>query len=388
LSFKVEAPNLNQVLNYTWFINNNQVNNNDNVFTTSQIQNFDKVSVKILGNAVCANNTEIFTKINVLDLHILTPDMVMANVDTLILKGTPDGGVFSGQGIVNNKLPIKNAGLGIKKIKYTYDNSYNNCKGQLIKNVMIYDTVFKCTATIFDTLKVTKYDTVKVTNNITKYDTVTITNNVTKYDTITVKNNVYDTVTIKKNVYDTITVTNKVTKYDTVIVKNNIYDTVTIKKNVYDTIIVTKNVTKYDTVTITKNITKYDTVTVKKNVYDTIIIKNTIYDTVKYTVTDTISILKLKFKLTTGVKAKQETSMRVFPNPTSDILFIEAADEKALAGYKYKIIDAAGKEVYFKPVVAMITEISLKSFGAAGTYFFELFDEKQQRVVSKKIILE
>jgi hypothetical protein len=81
---------------------------------------------------------------------------------------------------------------------------------------------------------------------------------------------------VKKDVFDTITITKNVTKYDTVIVKKNVYDTIT----------------------ITNNVTKYDTVIVKKDVYDTIVIKNTIYDTVRYTVTDTVSILKLKFKLT------------------------------------------------------------------------------------------
>ncbi len=131
-------------------------------------------------------------------------------------------------------------------------------------------------------------------------------------------------------------------------------------------------------------------ITQKVVIFDTItnICHVTKYDTVKVNVTDTVSILKVKFKLTTGIKANQETSMRVYPNPTSDILLIEVADEKAMAGYRYKILDAAGKEVYNQPVKSAITEISLKSLGAAGTYFFEVYDEKFQRVVSKKIILD
>lgn len=128
-------------------------------------------------------------------------------------------------------------------------------------------------------------------------------------------------------------------------------------------------------------------ITQKVVIYDTVFnnCHLTTYDTVK--VMDTVSILKIKFKLTTGVKANQETSMRVYPNPTSDILLIEA-DEKALLGYRYKLVDAAGKEVYNQPVKSPLTEISLKSLGATGTYFFEVFDEKFQRVVSKKIILD
>jgi hypothetical protein len=121
-------------------------------------------------------------------------------------------------------------------------------------------------------------------------------------------------------------------------------------------------------------------------VYDTV--PNNCHSITYDTITDTVTVLKFKFKLTTGIKANQETSMRVYPNPTSDILVVEAADEKALAGYRYKLMDAAGKEVYNQPVKSTITEISLKSLGVAGTYFFEVFDEKQQRLVTKKIILD
>jgi hypothetical protein len=130
------------------------------------------------------------------------------------------------------------------------------------------------------------------------------------------------------------------------------------------------------------------TISQKVVIYDTVFnnCHLTTYDTV--TVTDTVSILKIKFKLTTGIKANQETTMRVYPNPTSDILVIEATDEKALAGYRYKIRDAAGKEVYSQPVKVAITQISLKSLGAAGTYFFEVYDEKLERQVTKKIILD
>ena len=187
-----------------------------------------------------------------------------------------------------------------------------------------------------------------------------ITQNVMIYDTV--PNN------CQSITYDTVTITNNVTKYDTV----------TVKKNVYDTI------------TITNNVTKFDTVTVKNNVYDTVTITNKVtkYDTLKVTVSDTVSILKVKFKLTTGIKANQETTMRVFPNPTSDILHIEVADEKAMAGYIYKIIDAAGKEVYNQPVKAAVTEITLKTLGAVGAYFIEVLDENFKIVVTKKIILE
>ena len=144
--------------------------------------------------------------------------------------------------------------------------------------------------------------------------------------------------------YDTITITNKVTIYDTITIKNNVYDTVTI----------TKNVTKYDTITLT----------------------------------DTVSILKIKFKLTTGIQANQILSMNLYPNPTSDVLHIEIGDAKALEGYRYRILDVQGKEVYNELVKNKITEIPLKLLGAAGMYQFEVLDEKNTRIQTNKIVLQ
>ena len=302
-------------------------------------------------------------------------------------------------------------------------------------NVTKYDTVIVKT-NVFDTVKVNTYDTITITNNITKYDTVIVPKTVTKYDTVKV--NTYDTITVTNSVtkydtvlvnkYDTITVTNNVTKYDTVIVpktvtkydtvKVNTYDTITVTNNVtkYDTVIVPKTVTKYDTVIVPKTVTKYDTVIVKNNVYDTVIVPKTItkYDTVKVntydtitvtnnvtkydtvlvnkydtiTVTDTVSILKINFKLTTGIKANQMTSMSIYPNPTSDVLIIDASDLAAITGYSYRILDVLGKEVYNALVTSAKTEISLKTLGAKGMYVLHILDANKLSVQTKQIVLE
>lgn len=176
--------------------------------------------------------------------------------------------------------------------------------------------------------------------------------------------------------------TNKVTK-NTLIVDStgNVctkYDTIVVNQTKYDTITVTKNVTKYDTVVINK--TKYDTITIKNNVYDTVVINKTKYDTV--------NILKIKFQLTTGIKANQMTSMSIYPNPTSDVLIIDASDLAAVTGYSYRILDALGKEVYNALVTTTKTEISLKTLGAKGMYVLHILDANKLSVQTKQIILE
>ena len=164
--------------------------------------------------------------------------------------------------------------------------------------------------------------------------------------------------------YDTVTVTNTITKYDTLVVNVN--------KTIYDTV----KVNTYDTITVTNNVTKYDTVIVNKTKYDTI------------TITDTVSILKIKFKLTTGVQANQLASMSVYPNPTTDVLHIEIGDAKALDGYRYRIIDALGKEVYNELVKNALTEIPLKTLGAAGMYQLEVLDANKTSIQTNKIVLQ
>ena len=276
------------------------------------------------------------------------------NEVSILLEGTPKGGVFTGEGVNGNTFNPEKAALGKKAITYTYSTT-NGCKGEAKGTILLVDSLGNVCSS-------TKYDTVTVTNNVTKYDTVIVPKTVTKYDTV------------KVNTYDTITFTNTVTKYDTVIV----------------------NKTKYDTVIVPKTVTKYDTITVKNNIYDTVIVPKTVtkYDTVlvnKYdtiTVNDTVNILKINFKLTTGIKANQMTSMSIYPNPTSDVLIIDASDLAAITGYSYRILDVIGKEVYNALVTSAKTEISLKTLGAKGMYVLHILDANKLSVQTKQIVLE
>ena len=102
----------------------------------------------------------------------------------------------------------------------------------------------------------------------------------------------------------------------------------------------------------------------------------------------TYDTLKIKVKLTTGIKTGQFTSMNVYPNPTSDVLIIEANDINGLKGYTYKIVDLQGKEIYKSLITASKTEIALKSIGSKGIYILHIIDEVGQTIENKKIILE
>ena len=102
----------------------------------------------------------------------------------------------------------------------------------------------------------------------------------------------------------------------------------------------------------------------------------------------TYDTLKIKVQLTTGMKAGQIATMNVYPNPTSDVIIIEASDVAALNGYSYKMVDLQGKQVYKELVTKAKTEISLKSIGTKGVYILHILDEKGVSIENKKIVLE
>ncbi len=100
------------------------------------------------------------------------------------------------------------------------------------------------------------------------------------------------------------------------------------------------------------------------------------------------TILKIKLKLTTGIKANQYTDIQVYPNPTSDLLILAVSDVIALNGYTFKIYEIQGKEVFNTNITNAKTEISLKALGAKGMYVLHILDENNVRIQSKQIVLE
>lgn len=100
------------------------------------------------------------------------------------------------------------------------------------------------------------------------------------------------------------------------------------------------------------------------------------------------TILKIKLKLTTGIKANQYMDIHVYPNPTSDLLILDVSDVIALNGYKFKIYEFQGKEVYGTNITNAKTEISLKALGAKGMYLLHILDANNVRILAQQILLE
>ena len=118
------------------------------------------------------------------------------------------------------------------------------------------------------------------------------------------------------------------------------------------------------------------------------IIVDSVGNVCKTIVNDTVSILKIKFKLTTGIKSNQYTNISIYPNPTSDLLIIDVSDIQALGGYRYKILDLLGQELYNTLVTSVKTEVSLKTLGSKGVYLLHIVDANGNSIKENKVVLE
>lgn len=79
-----------------------------------------------------------------------------------------------------------------------------------------------------------------------------------------------------------------------------------------------------------------------------------------------------------------QSSMEVYPNPTSDYLILEIEKYKA-ENLTYQIFDQQGKEIQKKKIAAGKTKIDLKDV-TPSTYLIKISDSKNNLLQSFKII--
>lgn len=87
----------------------------------------------------------------------------------------------------------------------------------------------------------------------------------------------------------------------------------------------------------------------------------------------------------TSIESVKTISVTAFPNPTSDILYLQI-NEESISGYYYELYDITGKQLSSELITKSITEIpfSNRSF---GTYLLKIFKDDKS-VQTLKIIKE
>ncbi len=144
-----------------------------------------------------------------------------------------------------------------------------------------------------------------------------------------------------------------------------IYDTIA----VYDTTFVRIQDTVFTEVMDTTMVMVYDTIPVYEYV----------------SVTDTLII----DAVLTGVEAPDGlNTLKVYPNPAKDHLFINTGDYSKMSGYQLKIFDQLGGNVFETFVEEPLYELNLSSWSGTGIYFLQLIDSDGSIIDVRKVILQ
>ena len=92
---------------------------------------------------------------------------------------------------------------------------------------------------------------------------------------------------------------------------------------------------------------------------------------------------------TIGIDETEINTIKVYPNPTSDIIYINIGTNQASINTNtIKIINNQGQTVFENQVNEKEFSMNVSEFGATGLYFMQIYDNKQQLVYVRKIILE
>ena len=226
----------------------------------------------------------------------------------------------------------------------------NNCTDTSI--ISVYDSILiNDTINIYDTTFINSFDTTFITN----YDTtfITVFDSVLVLDSISI----YDTTFI--NTFDTTFITN----YDTTFI------------TVFDSVLVIDSISIFDTTFVTYYDTNYI------SIYDTI----TYYDSVLISVTDTLII---NVNLSGISSPNNSNTLKIYPNPANDIVFIDNGNFNSMSNYNLKIINSLGQEVFNSFITIPQFQIPITSFGGLGLYYIQLYNDTEGLLEIRKLIIQ
>lgn len=103
------------------------------------------------------------------------------------------------------------------------------------------------------------------------------------------------------------------------------------------------------------------------------------------TVTDTLVI---NANITGYNPIQYAITIKIFPNPSSDMVTIDCGDFSSLIGYKMKIFSSSGQMTYESNINRQRYFLDLNTWGGKGLYFFHLIDANGNTVDIKKIVLQ
>ena len=319
---------------YTWIDGNTYTTNNNSAtfnFVGGAASGCDSiVSLNLtITNNYTSSDTIVYYVSNV-EFQSNSPKTYLESIDSTL---STNGGCDS---------------IVLNYINYVFNP--NNCTDTSI--ISVYDSILiNDTINIYDTTFINSFDTTFINN----YDTtfITVFDSVLVLDSISI----YDTTFI--NTFDTTFITN----YDTTFI------------TVFDSILVIDSISIFDTTFVTYYDTNYI------SIYDTI----TYYDSVLISVTDTLII---NVNLSGISSPNNSNTLKIYPNPANDIVFIDNDNFNSMSNYNLKIINSLGQEVFNSFITIPQFQIPITSFGGLGLYYIQLYNDTGGLLEIRKLIIQ
>jgi len=82
------------------------------------------------------------------------------------------------------------------------------------------------------------------------------------------------------------------------------------------------------------------------------------------------------------------SGIKVYPNPTNDVLFIKNENFQVKDEYTINILSVTGLLVYSQTITSEQSEISMNKIGEKGIYLAQILNKNNQVIENKKIVLE
>jgi hypothetical protein len=114
---------------------------------------------------------------------------------------------------------------------------------------------------------------------------------------------------------------------------------------------------------------------------------NTVNDTITthITVTDTLLINVAFAGLT---PPNNSNTIKVYPNPTNDVVFIDNGNYAMMSGYSIKITNSLGATVFNSPINQAVFNVSTTTFGARGLYYIHILNSNNAIIDTREIVLQ
>ena len=100
------------------------------------------------------------------------------------------------------------------------------------------------------------------------------------------------------------------------------------------------------------------------------------------------TVMVVQNGVSVGMNNLNPNTLIIYPNPAKDRIFINTGDYTKMDGYQLKIVNQTGAVVFETNVEEPLYEVNLSAWTGNGLYFLQLFDDFNDIIEVKKIVIQ